>query len=128
FGGVGGAGHDREPGVFEHMGEPLPEQGLIFADHDPHGSSAPSVVPAPGRLSQRSRPPRASTRSASPRSPPPPSLLPSRRAPPIPSSPTSTTSWPPVRARRTISSPARACLRALASPSATTKYAVLSTA
>jgi hypothetical protein len=68
-------------------GNPLPQQHAVFGDHRAHGSSALTRVPWPGGLSTRSRPPIACTRSASPRSPVPPSVV----APPTPSSVISTT-------------------------------------
>ena len=48
---------DLVSGVLEQSREPLAEQYLILGDHDPHGNSAVSVVPAPWSLSMRSVPP-----------------------------------------------------------------------
>jgi hypothetical protein len=44
-------------GVLEQPPESLAKQYLILGDHDPHGNSAVSVVPAPWSLSMRSVPP-----------------------------------------------------------------------
>ena len=74
--------------VLEQSPEPLSQQHLVFGDHDPHGNSAISVVPAPRSLSIRSEPPYAATRSARPLRPEPGAGV----APPAPSSMTETTS------------------------------------
>ena len=81
---VGGPGLGRhlEPGLAEQRGDPLADEQVVVRDHDPHGSSALTVVPAAGRADTRSRPSSASTRSASPRSP----LPRASSAPPTPSS------------------------------------------
>ena len=98
----------------------LPSPGL--AQHR-QGSCADTVVPRPGWLDTVSRPPSASTRSASPRKPDPRSVA----APPIPSSAMSITArWP--SARTSIATlDACACLATLASASEATKYAANST-
>src|SRR5436190_16663076 len=104
---------DLMSAVFEEACEPLAKQHLVLGDHDPHGSSAIRVVPAPCSLSMRRVPPRATTRSERPHKPVP-SI---GAAPPTPSSTTETTSLPSWRpAVRTILV-ARACLTALVSPS-----------
>ena len=64
-------GDDLVSGVLEQSPEPLAQQHLVLGDHDPHGSSAVSVVPAPWSLSMRSVPPCAATRSARPLRPEP---------------------------------------------------------
>ena len=48
--GVGGAADDVVAGVDQQAGQPLAEQRRVLADHDPHGSTASIVVPAPGGL------------------------------------------------------------------------------
>src|SRR5437763_14058394 len=104
---------DLMAAVFEESCEPLAQQHLVLRDHDPHGSSAIRVVPAPCSLSMRSVPPRATTRSERPLNPVP-SI---GAAPPTPSSATETTSFPSWRpAVRTILV-GRACLTAVVSPS-----------
>src|SRR5438034_3431927 len=88
--GVSGLAHDLETSFFENSGDAFPKEDGIVGDHYPHGISARMRVPAPGLLSTRSTPSRASTRSTSPRSPEP--WVGS--APPRPSSETSTTARP----------------------------------
>jgi TRAP-type C4-dicarboxylate transport system substrate-binding protein len=80
------------------------------------GISATRRVPPPGRLSTRSRPCNASTRSARPRRPEP-----AGSAPPPPSSLTSRTTRPARRSTRTPTLDALACLATLASASEQTK-------
>src|SRR4051794_23237403 len=58
-------------GILEQAPETLAQQHLVLGDHDAHGSSTLTVVPAPGRLSIASRPPSAATRSVRPASPEP---------------------------------------------------------
>ena len=72
--------------VGEETLEALAQEHAVFGDHDPHGISALTRVPPPSGVQIRSRPPSASTRSASPRRPEPRSVS----APPMPSSTTST--------------------------------------
>src|SRR5438128_2088994 len=82
--------------VLEEPPEAPAKQHLILGDHDPHGSSAVTVVPAPSSLSMRSVPPRAATRSERPLRPEPGIGA----APPTPSPATETTSLPFSRAAR----------------------------
>src|SRR5262249_15605494 len=86
--GVAGKPHEFEPGLCQQASEPFAENDRVVGDHYTHGISACSLVPRPGGLDTTSVPPRASTRSMSPRIPEPPR----KPAPPIPSSATSTTS------------------------------------
>ena len=73
-------------------GQPDGRGGALTTRTAPTGSSASSRVPAPTGLADVSRPPRASTRSISPRRPEPRA----GSAPPRPSSATRTTRpWPP---------------------------------
>src|SRR5437867_8883911 len=81
----------------------------------PSGSSASTVVSAPGAVCTWSRPPSASTRSLSPTSPDPPP----RSAPPRPSSRTRTRTAPSTVSTSTSTLEARACLATLASASDT---------
>src|SRR5690606_12488504 len=117
----GGGGDDVVPLVGQQPGQALPEQALVLADDQPHGTSAYTLVPPSGAASTRSAPPIASTRSAMPRSPCPAA----GSAPPRPSSETVTVISPrPSRsARRMITSavPAPACLITLVRDSATRK-------
>ena len=85
---------DVEARLGEQPREPLAQEHRVVGEDHSHGISACTTVPRPGGLSTSSRPPSASTRSASPRSPVP--RAPS--APPTPSSATSTTARPSVRA------------------------------
>ena len=45
--GISEGGDDLVSGVLEQSPEPLAKQHLVLGDHDPHGSSAVSFVPAP---------------------------------------------------------------------------------
>ena len=56
---------DLEAAVCQDVGQALPQQDGVLGDHDPHGITASTRVPPPERLSTVSRPPSASTRSAS---------------------------------------------------------------
>ena len=58
------------PRIAQQQHQPLPEEGRVLPDHDPHGSSTSRRVPSPGRLSSSMWPPWAAIRSASPASPP----------------------------------------------------------
>ena len=40
---------DLDPGAGQDRGDPLADEDAVVRDHDPHGSSAMTVVPAPGR-------------------------------------------------------------------------------
>src|SRR5262245_58787721 len=114
---LAGAADDLEPLVLEQLGEPLAQQHRVLGDHDPHGISPTTSVPPPGGLSIHSCPPRASTRSARPRSPvPPPS-----DAPPEPSSATSIVSVPFSHVAATVTCVACACFATFASASQATK-------
>src|SRR5262249_6192233 len=115
--------HDLEPGLREHLGEALAQQHGVLGDHDAHGISATTRVPAPGGLSTESLPPTPSTRPSSPRSPDPAPAA----APPTPSSLTSRTSSPPRGSARTTTDDACACLTTFAKASHATKYAAAST-
>ena len=81
--------HDLVAVLGEDARDPLAEQHRVVRDHDAHGISPTTRVPPPAALATVSRPPCASSRSASPRRPEPPAS-----APPRPSSTTSTTSLP----------------------------------
>ena len=70
--GVADPRDDLVAGVLEQAREALAQEDRVLGDHDPHGISASSRVPAPGGLSIRSVPPWASTRSARPVNPVPP--------------------------------------------------------
>src|SRR5438094_6958833 len=76
--------NDLVPGILEQSREPLAQQDRVLGDHDPHGISASSRVPAPVGLWISSVPPWASTLSVRPVSPVPPASV----APPMPSSAT----------------------------------------
>src|SRR2546423_5392253 len=119
---VGHGRHHLEAVVAQQALESVTEESQVLRDDYPHGISARMVVGPPDGLSIVSLPSSASTRRASPLSPPPPGF-----APPTPLSVTVTFSTSPTRVMRTSTCVARACLPALASDSATTKYAALST-
>src|SRR5262249_14869876 len=87
--GVGGLADDLDPGLVEEARDPFPQEDRVLADHYSQGITALSLVPPPTGLATSRLPPSAATRSERPRRP-----LPSRVAPPGPSSPTSTTSEP----------------------------------
>ena len=88
--GIGRLGENLEAALGEDAGEPFAKEGRVLGDHYSHGISPMIRVPPPGGLSTMRRPPWASTRSASPRRPVPPSAA----APPTPLSATSITSLP----------------------------------
>ncbi len=69
--GVGNGLADLDAGLCEQPGKAFPDQGRVVRDDYPHGSTASTRVPPPGRSSAESVPPRAATRSASPCSPRP---------------------------------------------------------
>src|SRR3954451_1745792 len=95
----------------------LAQQPAVVGDHDAHGSSAVTMVPAPGGLRMRSVPSSAATRSASPCRPVP--VVSS--APPTPSSVISMTATPLRRETRTDALVACAYFATLASASQATK-------
>ena len=47
--GVGRLADDLDPGLVEQARDPLPQQHRVLADHDSHGITALSLVPAAGR-------------------------------------------------------------------------------
>src|SRR5262249_32897145 len=115
--GVGGLADDLDSGLVEQPRDPLPQQNRVLADHYSHGITARSRVPPPAGLSPPSSPPSAAPLSERPRRP-----LPSRVAPPPPSSPTSTISDPSASPTLTSARLAPSAWRAtLVRPSATTK-------
>ena len=106
------------PASSNSRGEALAQQRLVLGDHDPHGSSAVTVVPAPGGLSTRQRP---AVRGHAVGEPGEAGARPTRTAPPTPSSATETTGCrSAVRPGRTTCD-APACLTALVSASLATK-------
>src|SRR5436190_20876826 len=108
--GVRGLPDDVETGFTEEPGETLAQKDAVLGDRYAHGISAFTRVPPPWGVQTRRRPPRASTRSASPRRPDPCSLS----APPMPSSTTSTTNSSPSRVTSIVARLACACLPMLA--------------
>ena len=85
---VAGQPDDLEASLLQQPRKSLAQDHRVVGERYSHGISARSVVPRPGGLETVKLPPRASTRSAKPRSPEPPDVV----APPIPSSATSITS------------------------------------
>src|SRR3954447_18679981 len=108
--GVGGPGDDLVAGIVEQAGASLPTQRPALSDHDPHGTTASTVVPCPSLLASASAPPSALTRSPRPASPDPADTV----APPLPSSTIRTSTRPSQRAMRTSIRVASACLTAFA--------------
>src|SRR4051794_31732517 len=104
-----------KPRIHQQPRHTLPQQHRIIREHYPHGITADTQVPAP-LLCTASVPSRASTRSASPRRPVPPS----GSAPPTPSSETSIVALPSERMIRTVACLALAYLATFVSASATT--------
>src|SRR5918999_1638581 len=113
---VSALGDDLEARVRQQACQPLAQQHAVLGDRYPHGMSALTRVPPPGGVQTRSRPPSASTRSASPRRPVPRSLS----APPTPSSTTSITRSPLAQDAATVADVAAACLPMFARLSETT--------
>src|SRR5512133_3959862 len=97
---------DLEPALAEQACESLAQKHAVLGDRYTHGISALTRVPPPSGVHTCSRPPSASTRSASPRRPEPRSVS----APPTPSSTTSTTTCPFVRTIAAVALVACACL------------------
>src|SRR5215207_959344 len=118
-----GLGDDLDALAPHERRDALAQQPAVVGDHDSHGSSAVTTVPAPGGLRMRNVPSSAATRSASPWSPVPADSS----APPMPSSAISMTATPPRRETRTDACVAWAYLAKLASASQATKYAASST-
>src|SRR4029079_12362329 len=104
-----------KPRIHQQPRHTLPQQHRIISQHYSHGITADTHVPDP-LLSTVSIPSSASTRSASPRRPVPPS----GSAPPTPSSETSIVACPSTRMMRTVARLALAYLATLVSASATT--------
>src|SRR4051795_4452798 len=121
--GVVGLGDDVDAFAAQERGDALAHQPAVVGDHDSHGSSAVTTVPAPSGLRMRSVPSSAATRSASPCRPVPAVSS----APPTPSSAISMAAMPFRRETRTDAADARAYLATLARASQATKYAASST-
>src|SRR5205814_7161359 len=102
---VGHGRHHLEAVDAQQALESVTEESQVLRDDYPHGISARMVVGPPDGLSIVSLPSSASTRRASPLSPPPPGF-----APPTPLSVTVTFSTSPTRVMRTSTCVARACL------------------
>src|SRR4051794_29797362 len=68
---IGGAAasSDFDTSAGQQLRDAFAQQHAVFGNGYPHGISARTRVPAPAALQIRSRPSRASTRSASPRRP-----------------------------------------------------------
>ena len=115
--GVGRLGDDLDALAADERRDALAQQPAVVGDHDAHGRSAVTTVPAPGGLRMRSVPSSAATRSASPWSPVPADSS----APPTPSSVISMTATPLRRETRTDALVAWAYLATLASASQATK-------
>src|SRR3954463_7289202 len=110
-------GNDLDAFAAEERSDALAHQPAVVGDHDPHGSSAVTTVPAPTGLRIRSVPSSAATRSASPWRPVPAVSS----APPTPSSAISMTATPSRRETRTDALVACAYFPTLASASHATK-------
>src|SRR3954452_3818167 len=110
-------GNDLDAFAAEEGRDALAHQPAVVGDHDSHGSSAVTTVPAPGGLRIRRVPSSAATRSARPWMP-----VPSvSSAPPTPSSAISITATSSPRETRTVALLARAYSATLASASEATK-------
>src|SRR6478735_1005412 len=107
--------HDVELRGPKQARDPLAEQNAVLGNHGAHGISARIRVPPPIGLQIRRRPSSASTRSATPRNPPPRSVS----APPIPSSVTSMSTRLFERLTSTVADEACAYLPTLVSVSHT---------
>src|SRR3954471_15190086 len=119
----GRLGRHVDPGTAQQRRDALAREQVVVRDHDSHGISAVTTVPALGRLKIRSVPWSASTRSAKPRKPDPPESS----APPTPSSAISILASAPDRHTRIVAELAFAYFATLASASHATKYAASST-
>src|SRR5204862_7105987 len=121
--GVGRLRDDLDALAAHERRDALAQQPAVVGDHDAHGSSAVTTVPACGGLRIRSVPSSAATRSASPCRPVPAVSS----APPMPSSAISMVAMPFRRETRTDAADAWAYLATLARASQATKYAASST-
>jgi hypothetical protein len=101
----------------EESAKAFPEENLVFGDHYAHGSSAVTIVPAPGGLATMTLPPSAVTRSPMPSSPAPSEIT----APPMPLSRMATTSLLLRLPALTVTAEALACFAELVSASLATK-------
>src|SRR5262249_22691170 len=113
---------DLHPRFLEQARDPLSRDHRVVGDHDPHGITAPIVVPS-APLSIETVPSIAPTRSISSARPPSCVTL----APPPPSSWTRTCSAPVLSPTSTPTTAAPEYATALSMPSATTRYAAAST-
>src|SRR3954469_13647809 len=114
--GVTALGDDLTACLSEQTAQALPQEDAVLCNRYTHGISAFTRVPPPAGVQTRSRPPSASTRSASPRRPVPRSVS----APPMPLSTISTTTSPFLRTTATLAAVACACFPMLARLSETT--------
>ena len=101
--GVARLAHDLEAGLAQEPRQALAQDQRVVGQDYPHGSSATRRVPAPGGLSTRRVPLRASTRSARPRRP-----LPARGVGPAAAVVANVEHQPAVAARRPQLDPRRA--------------------
>src|SRR5690606_19011237 len=97
--------------------ESVKEEDGVLGDHDAHGTSTVSRVPAPVRLTRSNEPSSASTRARSPSRPLPGEIV----APPSPSSAISRRNRSLATATCTVTLVALACFATFVSASAATK-------